>query len=1583
MPEVYTPTPEEQQLFEESQAMFDAYQDGNAPGQIEDLLGEDEPQQEEVVVEDLLADDPYDKVNVAPGITKGDVTFAYSEVKGKGIVEGAKSIFNKVTDRIEELTVGQYKRGKQNERVGLLYNKFLQTGDETFKQEAIKLEQSIPDQPEMESIPSKIVGYSSEQLPQYPGRVMRAAEEALDEDAGSQMELGDRVGRAMLGGFAPAVEVAKAFLYDYNAEVMTGHSYAELDKIVDPETGQGIDEDIKQRFAKAIGAVGGLVENASLLPLGKLVPGGAKVLSEALSKGAAEMIRSGALRNLAIKGAQVVGAEVAEEWAQQAAQWIGNEIAKNTMNELRGTNMPPEDITYLGKRLKDAFLPTVYSSIGLAGGASFMGVSIEGSAQLLGKQALQAEAVYNMRLHARQVDEEMTAATQQLTDLRTSVTEFDEDMAYDDPVEDDLAVDTASEDLVTAETPDRLAQLIDDLLVPREEDTGYSLAEHRATENALKEARLLRAANTRELEILETTGRSENTGVVDKTAQNTVLDQRIAQLSERAQAMRQSQRRAAQRAIVSGQWNSYEEARTRSGKGMGVSKQDFQKARDENAKGFQELRKTRSELNELRSQEKALEGSKESGKRRSSAQKALREKIKGLRSEIREEKQRLLDEKNNLDMMEGKIGSEVGRRLGDLREDLQTAGTLGEKSFDETLPALEREEIMSFRNAIYKAWRDAKAAVTAGDHEGYARGKEVIRALIAKQRVKQKVFRIQKKMVASIKAMIRAGAKKSGKVDADTNALFAALRPLLGTAAKGIDRDALVARADAGEFDAQIALRVLEMKERAKNKDFSFLKQLHDEILAVYLGGKEARQIELDTFQTKVDQSIDKIVQEIRGPFDIRSRQSGVGVYADNIKNFFSFIGVDWLYALRDTVAAIVQDSGTHFFDTEAYQITETIDEEKLRDEVAKTYTDEMVGIYAQAYGLQAGNVFDLQAVVRARMKMESLEAREALTDEEGTPFMSTDPERPEKFSFNIAELRKLYMLIKNERVRAQFLENQGFTEAVLQAVERKIENSPKDLAIVNGQFAIMETLYEKINKVYRRLNGYNLPKQEFYTHITREYQNPDDINARTLADVMLGVDFSQASQDTQSAIQRRTTSKLPIKIVPDVLDTMDYIRQMAQYIAFAEKARMWNSVFRSQKFAHELRRKYGEQFGNHLHARLNGHIDDVIRGRRADKVYNWKMLDSAMHFIVKVTLAAKAKIAFGQMTSMILYLDQMDRKEFVAGMNEFLRDPQAAMDFLDANSSYFKGRSWRTDQTLVKQFGDLQYGKNQQIEKARFWMEETGDKLMGNVVIGDKIATYIGGYAMARALSKRMSLKAAIRKAEIYTRDTQQSSEMSVQSALQAGGTGGRLLTMYSSQQMGMLRTQLRSVRDLFNAKGQYVREKARLKKGAAGATPETVATFRDRYYSQAKKTAKTQFVFQVASPMLFAWVSAGFDWDWPEEIAAASLGALNAVPIVGEVTEAIVREAIGLNRWGSELVVTQFLNDYYKAMKDITTDQDRLAQDVAVILQPLTGGIPLKTIVGILQGISDMTLEEKIHSGMLRTMGYSEKMAEKAANE
>jgi len=1688
MPEIYAPTPEDQQLFEDGQAMFDSYQAEPEPVESTDsaasLLADEDD--ESVGGTDsaaaLLADDPVPASNDDLGVSKESITFAPSEVKGKGIIDGAKAIAGKIMDRAEELTVGQYKRGKQNERVGLLYNKFLQTGDETFKQEALKLEQSMTEQPEMDSIPSKIVGYTAEQLPQFPGRAKRAVEEALDEDAGSQLELGDRVGRAMLGGFDPALRVAKAFLYDYNAEVMTGHAYAELDKIVDPENGKGIDEEIKQRFAKGIGAVSAVVENASLLPLGRLVPGGSKVLGTAVTNGISAMLRSGALRGIAVKGAQVVGAEVAEEWTQQTAQWIGNEIAKHTMNELRGTNMPAEDITYLGKRLKDSFLPTIYASIGLAGSSTMMGMSVEGAAQLAGKKVLQAEAAYNMRLHAKQVDEDLTAANAELTDLRTSITESDEDMAYEDAIEDDLSVETASEDIVASEDIDVLQQRIDDLFVPRAEDTGYSLAEHRAVENALKEARLQRSANVREAEQLEMTGRADNAKVVDLPTINAQLDTRINELSERAQGMRESQRRAAQRAIVSGQWDSHEEARTRAGKPMGVSKQDFKQARDENAKGFQELRKTRQELNELRSQEKALEGSRESGKRRSPAQKALREKVKGLRSEMRAERLRLMDEKNNLDMMEGKVGSEVGKRLGDLRTDLKEAGTLGEKSFDASLPGLEREEILSFRNAIYRAWRNAKAAVTAGDREGYARGKEVIRALIAKQRVKQKVFRIQKQMVQGIKKMIRAGAKKTGRVDADTNALFAALRPLL-TGKEITNIEEIVALADAGDFQAQISLRVLEMRERAKNRDFSFLKQLHDEIRAVYLGGKEARQVELDTFRTQVNQSIEKITQEIRGPFDIRSRQSGAGMYIDNIKNFFSFFGVDFLYALQDTLAAIVQDSGTHFFDTEAFNVIDTQDAENLRDELQRVYTEEMVSIYAQAYGLKPIPGFGIESVVAARMNAEAISEREALTDEgvvkkippvkagfvrfyhggggwtngvvdgsprwvtpdltyaqgyagkstgevyyvdlpeghpslvkafddtgttqkapyvafelgdenaknfkkyedsvgKGEPFKSTDERNPDKFSFNISELRKLYMLIKNDRTRDHFIENQGFTDEVLDAVVRKVEGSPVDLAIVNGQFAIMETLYAKINKVYRKLNNYDLPKQEFYTHITREYTNPDDLNARTLADVMLGADFSHASTSTMSALQRRTASKLPIKIVPDVLDTMDYMRQMAHYIAFAEKSRLWNSVFRSQEFTKELREKYGDKFGQHLQSKLNRYIDDTIRGRAADNRFVWKRMETAMHYIVKLTLAAKAKIGLGQITSLILYLDQMETKEFIVGLNEFMQNPRAAADFLDANSTFFKNRSWRTDQTLIKQFGDLQYGKNKKVETAKFWLSETGDKLMTNVMIGDKVATYMGGYAMARALSKRMSLKAAIRKAETYTKLSQQSSTMSVQSSLQSGGTFERMAAMYSSQQFGMLRLQIRSLRDMFNAKGRYVREKARLKKGAAGATPETVARYRDQYYSQAKKTAKTQAIFQVASPMLFAWVTAGFDWDWPEQLAGL-MGALNAIPVVGEVTEALVRMSLGLNKYGSEMVVTQFMNDIVKAGKDLVLDQDKVVQDTAVLLQLVSMGVPLKTIVGIMQGISDVTLEEKIHSGMLRTMGYSEKTAEKAANE
>jgi hypothetical protein len=119
------------------------------------------------------------------------------------------------------------------------------------------------------------------------------------------------------------------------------------------------------------------------------------------------------------------------------------------------------------------------------------------------------------------------------------------------------------------------------------------------------------------------------------------------------------------------------------------------------------------------------------------------------------------------------------------------------------------------------------------------------------------------------------------------------------------------------------------------------------------------------------------------------------------------------------------------------------------------------------------------------------------------------------------------------------------------------------------------EAEYDRINKVYREINGIDLPKILFYSPlIVAPHQAPQGMVADPVTNMAVS-----ASSIAPGAIRTRSAMAVAEPLFRDALATyVAHFKQMEHYIAYAPMMREMNGVLRSRNVQNAIAEKNGEQ---------------------------------------------------------------------------------------------------------------------------------------------------------------------------------------------------------------------------------------------------------------------------------------------------------------------------------------------------------------------------------------------------------------------
>jgi hypothetical protein len=270
-------------------------------------------------------------------------------------------------------------------------------------------------------------------------------------------------------------------------------------------------------------------------------------------------------------------------------------------------------------------------------------------------------------------------------------------------------------------------------------------------------------------------------------------------------------------------------------------------------------------------------------------------------------------------------------------------------------------------------------------------------------------------------------------------------------------------------------------------------------------------------------------------------------------------------------------------------------------------------------------------------------------------------------------------------------------------------------------------------------------------------------------------------------------------------------------------------------------------------------------------------------------------------------------------------------------------------------------------------------DYLLCALTFGDRFTIVAGGSAMYRALREQgVPKEEALYRVSVLADKTQQSGRLTQQSLFQQKRGIYRLFTMYSSYSMQQARMTTEAVRGLLS--GRMDKQKA----------------------------FKQIFIYhflvpQITQLMTNAILGAGVDKR--DQLQAALLGSMNAIPIAGDVisysvdtlTDIIMRETYGEDdeepRRKKEVfargIAARTVEELFKGGRTLLFDDPETEDvinawvDIANLFTTAGAGVNLKTVKGATFDTVKYWQDEEYAKGVRTAMGFGKATVERAAEK
>ncbi len=546
---------------------------------------------------------------------------------------------------------------------------------------------------------------------------------------------------------------------------------------------------------------------------------------------------------------------------------------------------------------------------------------------------------------------------------------------------------------------------------------------------------------------------------------------------------------------------------------------------------------------------------------------------------------------------------------------------------------------------------------------------------------------------------------------------------------------------------------------------------------------------------------------------------------------------------------------------------------------------------------------------------------------------MTTEKVKVGEYEYTRDELIKRHMEIQDPTLIESLERGNKFTEKTFKDIEDKITENDKKFA--QWQLEYYQKMYSKVNEICSKMNGVDLPFNEFYSPIRRVGYQVEPGHTEFMDEA-----FYRKAVTSKSLISRIKNLNPILK--QGSLSVLDrHITDTNYYIAWAEKIRELDSVFTNN----EVREAIKQEFPSSLLESINTKIQHIsTHGNKTASRIGW--VDYIRKSYVVGNLAVKPALTIKQLVSTLAYAEKISAKDLTVGILDFAKNPIKNYQTLKNESWFIKMRGAGMERDIrdaIKEGVFDRYNKRQNL----------ANSLLLNVKLGDKGAIVLGSWAMRRArLKAGIPLQDVINEYEEFSADTQQSADISRLSEIQLGGSLEKLFTVFKSSQRAYLQKETNAIKSLFRQDG-FGKDNV-------------------------KRVAKVMFIYHILLPVTFQWISnmGGWDEDDKKDYQRAAIwGSLNGLFIAGDVIGAIISQVMGMRVWDIDVLVVDIGDDINKAISNLT-EEDVDIEDIQTALDALASattslsGLPVEYSYDILESLYNGNYE----TAMKQILGWSE---------
>lgn len=496
--------------------------------------------------------------------------------------------------------------------------------------------------------------------------------------------------------------------------------------------------------------------------------------------------------------------------------------------------------------------------------------------------------------------------------------------------------------------------------------------------------------------------------------------------------------------------------------------------------------------------------------------------------------------------------------------------------------------------------------------------------------------------------------------------------------------------------------------------------------------------------------------------------------------------------------------------------------------------------------------------------------------------FRNTDGQIKE-LTMTKGQMINLYQMQKRSRLEETI--SKQFTPEQLAAVDQAL--TPEDKQFGDNLLTFADEYYDRINAVFSKQNGFNLPREDFYFPVFRQGADLDNLSDMAL----LEGEAKQARPTVKNrSLKASTKSTLPLDLRNPFATMMWYTTRMEHYINYAETARQLSKFFNDK----DVRQAITDYFSFETYKMGKNMLSNIVRGGIERAKIN-RTLQKLAGNTASALLQFNVRSAIGQLVDFFTYPLKMPVGSYFANVAKFWMNPRENYKFMKENSTFLQERLNKGYSDEIRLAMDAaESGKMHTYGRLKHKMAELGFLMFEGV---DRLVSLPGMFSayqykynelLKNGLSPEQAKSDAMYFAESLTKNLRESGRIDTKSELEMQSTLMKALNLFRSQQAKINAQLADNIRNWRSGRGDK------------------------------KVIAQRLALGWIILPLIYQYIANRQASD-KEKITNAIVSPLTNIPIVGNIAQVILDNLFKHQYTYRPSVISAFADDLTRAAKDL----------------------------------------------------------------